>query len=119
VFGSTFRVSASSDRMGYRLEGATLDLRNPTELLSEGTTFGTVQLPPGGAPIVLMADAQTTGGYPRIAEVTSVDLPLLAQLKPGDRLRFSIVSLEQAQALYLAREQEIAEARAAIKLRQR
>ena len=119
VFGSTFRVSASSDRMGYRLEGATLDLRNPTELLSEGTTFGTVQVPPGGAPIVLMADAQTTGGYPRIAEVTSVDLPLLAQLKPGDRLRFSIVSLEQAQALYLAREQEIAEARAAIKLRQR
>jgi antagonist of KipI len=119
VFGSTFRVSASSDRMGYRLDGATLALRSPTELLSEGTTFGTVQLPPGGAPIILMADAQTTGGYPRIAEVTSVDLPLLAQLKPGDRLRFRIVSLDEAQSLYLAREQDIAEARAAISLRQR
>ena len=76
------------------------------ELLSEGVTFGTVQLPPGGAPIVLMADAQTTGGYPRVGEVASVDLPLVAQLKPGDRLRFRLVSLEDAQALYLAQEQE-------------
>ncbi len=53
-------------------------------MLSEGVAFGTVQLPPGGAPIVLMADGQTTGGYPRIGEVASVDLPLIAQLKPGD-----------------------------------
>jgi antagonist of KipI len=114
--GATFRVSSSSDRMGYRLEGATLALRQPVELLSEGVTFGTVQLPPGGAPIVLMADAQTTGGYPRIGEVASVDLPLIAQLKPGDRLRFRLVSLEDAQALYLAREADFAQARAAIAL---
>ena len=119
MFGSTFRVSSSSDRMGYRLEGSTLALRAPIELLSEGTTFGTVQLPPGGAPIILMADAQTTGGYPRVAEVASADLPLVAQLKPGDRVRFRLISLDEAQALYLAREQEIAEARAAIGLRHR
>jgi antagonist of KipI len=114
--GATFRVSSSSDRMGYRLEGVTLALRHPVELLSEGVTFGTVQLPPGGAPIVLMADAQTTGGYPRIGEVVSVDLPLVAQLKPGDRLRFRVISLEDAQALYLARETEIAQARAWVAL---
>jgi antagonist of KipI len=114
--GATFRVSSSSDRMGYRLEGATLSLRQPVELLSEGVTFGTVQLPPGGSPIVLMADAQTTGGYPRVGEVASVDLPLIAQLKPGDRLRFRFISLEDAQALYLARETDIAQARAAIAL---
>jgi antagonist of KipI len=102
--------------MGYRLEGATLSLRQPLELLSEGVTFGTVQLPPGGAPIVLMADAQTTGGYPRVGEVASVDLPLIAQLKPGDRLRFRLISLEDAQALYLDHEGDIAQARAAIAL---
>lgn len=119
LFGATFRVSSASDRMGYRLEGAELALERPLELLSEGTTFGTVQLPPGGAPIVLMADAQTTGGYPRIGEVASVDLPLIAQLKPGDRLRFHLVSLDDAQTQYLVREQNIAEARAAIRLRHR
>ena len=111
---ATFRVSSSSDRMGYRLEGGELALREPLELISEGVTFGTMQLPAGGAPIILMADAQTTGGYPRIAEVASVDLPLVAQLKPGDRVRFRFVSLDEAQAAYLDREREIAQARAAI-----
>jgi antagonist of KipI len=111
-----FRVGAQSDRMGYRLEGVAIELSEPTELLSEAVVFGTVQLPPGGNPIVLMADRQTTGGYPRIGEVASVDLPLLAQLKPGDRLRFRPVSLDEAQRLYLARESNIRQARAAIAL---
>jgi antagonist of KipI len=102
--------------MGYRLEGCTLELTTPTELLSEGVAFGTVQLPPGGNPIVLLADRQTTGGYPRIGEVASVDLPLLAQLKPGDRLRFRPISLDEAQRLYLAREDNLREVRAAIAL---
>jgi antagonist of KipI len=115
--GATFRVSSSSDRMGYRLEGVELALTAPVELLSEAVAFGTVQLPPGGAPIVLMADRQTTGGYPRIGEVVSVDLPLIAQLKPGDRLRFRLISLDDAQRLYLDREQELAQARFGISLR--
>jgi len=107
LFGDRFRVSASSDRMGYRLEGPELRLRERIEVLSEGVTFGTIQLPPGGAPIILMADGQTTGGYPRIAEVASVDLPLVAQLKPGDHVRFVPASLEDAQRLYLERELEL------------
>jgi antagonist of KipI len=116
LFGETFRVSPQSDRMGYRLEGAELALRAPLELLSEGTTFGTMQLPPGGSPIVLMADAQTTGGYPRIGEVASVDLPLLAQLRPGDHVRFRACSLQEAQSAYLLREHELAQAQRAITL---
>jgi len=111
---ATFRVSSSSDRMGYRLEDAEVALTEPLEMLSEGTTFGTVQLPPGGAPIVLMADAQTTGGYPRVAEVITVDLPIVAQLKPGDRLRFRLVSLDEAQTEYLDHEGDLQQATAAI-----
>jgi antagonist of KipI len=114
LFAKPFRVSASSDRMGYRLEDTVLALEQPVELLSEGVTFGTMQLPPGGSPIVLMADRQTTGGYPRIGEVASVDLPLIAQLKPGDLVRFRPVSLDDAQAEYLAHEAELAQARAGI-----
>jgi antagonist of KipI len=117
LISSTFRVSSNSDRMGYRLGGVGLALREPTELLSEAVAFGTIQLPPGGEPIVLMADHQTTGGYPRIGEVASVDLPLIAQLKPGDRLRFRLVSVEKAQQAYLAQERDLAMARAAIELR--
>ena len=117
LFSTRFRVSASSDRMGYRLEGAPLSLTRPIELLSEAVAFGTVQLPPGGAPIILMADRQTTGGYPRIGEVASVDLPLVAQLKPADHVRFRSISLQDAQRLYLAREHDLAQARIAIALR--
>lgn len=116
---TTFRISPQSDRMGYRLEGPALALAQPLELLSEPVAFGTVQLPPGGSPIVLMADRQTTGGYPRIGEVATVDLPLLAQLKPGDHVRFAPISLEETQALYVEREQEIARMRQSIALRYR
>jgi antagonist of KipI len=116
LFRTEFRVGAQSDRMGYRLEGAALELSRPVELLSEAVAFGTVQLPPNGNPIVLMADRQTTGGYPRIGEVATVDLPLLAQLKPGDRFRFRPISLEQAHALYLARERDLMQSRQAISL---
>ena len=117
LFSTQFRISASSDRMGYRLDGPALSLGNRIEMLSEAVAFGTVQLPPGGAPIILMADRQTTGGYPRIGEVASVDLPLVAQLRPGDHVRFRPVSLQDAQRLYLALEQELAQARLAIALR--
>ena len=110
LFREAFRVSPQSDRMGYRLEGAPLQLTAPLELLSEAVVFGTMQLPPSGEPIVLMADRQTTGGYPRIGEVVTVDLPLMAQLKPGDQVRFRPVSLVDAQRLYLERERELAQA---------
>ncbi|OZI59742.1 biotin-dependent carboxyltransferase family protein [Bordetella genomosp. 11] len=100
----SFEIDHRSDRMGYRLSGARLALAEPLEMVSEAVAFGTVQVPPDGSPIVLMADRQSAGGYPKIAYVASVDLPLLAQAVPGDRIRFAMMTLEQAQALYLERE---------------
>jgi antagonist of KipI len=111
---SGFRVAADSNRMGCRLEGPGILADGALEILSEAVTFGTIQIPASGQPIVLMADRQTVGGYPKIAEVIGVDLHLLAQLRPGDQLRFELVSLAQAQALWLKREQEIITIRAAV-----
>jgi antagonist of KipI len=96
-----FRIQPQSDRMGYRIEGPALTLTDRRELLSEAVTFGTVQVPPDGNPIVLMADRQTTGGYPKIAQVVSVDLPLLAQTQIGSRISFQLVSLREAQEMKL------------------
>jgi antagonist of KipI len=95
-FAKAWRVSPSSNRMGYRLEGSPLNRRHRVEVLSEPTCLGTVQVPNDGAPIVLMADHQTTGGYPKIAEVASADIPCLAQLAPGARLRFVKCSVDEA-----------------------
>lgn len=100
----TFKVSPDSERMGYRLSGTPLLMSKPRQLLSEATTFGTIQVPAGGQPIILMADRQTTGGYPKMAYVATVDLPLLAQLAPGDALQFEAITLERAQELDAARE---------------
>ena len=97
-----FRVSPRSDRMGYRLECEPLRLLEPLELQSEAVGFGTVQVPPDGHPIVLLADRQTTGGYPRIANVAAVDLPCMAQLIAGEPVRFEWISLDAAQALAVA-----------------
>jgi antagonist of KipI len=98
-----YRISPDSERMGYRLQGASLLMTTPRQMISEGTTFGTIQVPAGGQPIILMADRQTTGGYPKMAYVASVDLPRLAQMGPGDIVSFKAISLEQAQALDLTR----------------
>jgi biotin-dependent carboxylase-like uncharacterized protein len=95
----TFRISPDSERMGYRLQGPQIKLSKPRQMLSEATTFGTIQVPAGGQLIVLMADRQTTGGYPKIGYVASVDLPLLAQMGPGDSIAFERITLEQAQML--------------------
>src|SRR3546814_7474163 len=81
-FSSEYRISPQSERMGYRLQGNTLELKSSVQLLSEATSFGSVQVPPDGQPIVLMADRQTTGGYAKIAKIVTVDLPLLAKSMP-------------------------------------
>ncbi len=94
-----FSITPDSERMGYRLQGPQVKLTTPRQMISEATTFGTIQVPAGGQPIVLMADRQTTGGYPKIAYVASVDLPVLAQMGPGDSLRFETITLDYAQAL--------------------
>ena len=96
-----YKVSPSSDRMGYRLEGSRLTQHNRAELTSEGLTAGAIQVPADGQPIVMMADFATAGGYPKIATVISADLPLLAQCTPGkDEVRFKQTTIEAAQAKY-------------------
>lgn len=108
LFDSTFRVGGDSSRMGLRLHNVHLDLREALELVSAGVVPGTMQLPPSGDPIVLMAEAPTCGGYPRIGHVIGVDLPRLAQRRPGDSVRFARVALDAAQTRYLERERALA-----------
>jgi antagonist of KipI len=103
-----FKVTPQSDRMGMRLAGPALVRARGGDLLSSAVAPGTVQVPPDGQPIVLMADAQTIGGYPQLAHAISVDLPLLAQLRPGDTVRFHVVALGDAHQLWLAREYALA-----------
>ena len=102
-----FAITAAADRMGYRLQGPALARLTDAELLSSAVTHGTVQVPAGGQPIVLLADRQTTGGYPRLAQAITADFGALAQARPGQALRFQEVSLAEAQALYLAQERAI------------
>ncbi|MGM0898408.1 MAG: biotin-dependent carboxyltransferase family protein [Bacillota bacterium] len=117
IFKEIFKVSTNSDRMGYRLEGAELALAQPVELVSEAVAFGSVQVPPDGNPIVLLADRQTTGGYPKIGQVASVDLPLISQLKPGDSLTFREVSISAAEQLYIEQEQQIRQLKIGIQMK--
>ncbi|MDP3070051.1 MAG: 5-oxoprolinase subunit PxpB [Opitutaceae bacterium] len=95
--GQEFSVSTQSDRMGVRLGGAVARRGPARELISTPVAPGTIQVPPDGAPIVLLSDAQTIGGYPQLAHVITADLPLVAQLRPGDAVRFVDVSLEEAR----------------------
>jgi antagonist of KipI len=107
LFSGRFGVAAESDRMGMRLRGPVLLRAGGGDLVSAAVAPGTVQVPPDGNPIVLMADAQTLGGYPRAAHVIAVDQPLLAQLAPGDGVRFVSSTLAEAHGLVHAREHEL------------
>jgi antagonist of KipI len=110
-----FTISNSSDRMGVKLEGGGLQreqaaggrLQVAEEMISTAVSMGTVQVIPDGSPLILMADAQTTGGYPRIAQVIDADLPILAQKRPGDKIRFREVSIPVAEELYINRQEEL------------
>ncbi len=106
-FKRTFTISQDSDRMGFRLNGQPLHLMNEKELVSSCVTFGTIQLLPTGQMIVLMADHQTTGGYPRIGNVISQDLQFLAQLGANDKVCFETISIEDAEKLELEFEHEL------------
>ncbi|USG68418.1 biotin-dependent carboxyltransferase family protein [Brevibacillus ruminantium] len=117
-FQKGFRVNTQSDRMGYRLDGPVLErIESDRELISEAVTFGTVQVPAEGNPIVLLADRQTTGGYPKIAQIVSADLPLIAQTKPGDTLYFREIAHQEAERLLFEREQLIQQAKLGIQLK--
>lgn len=114
LFDATWRVSPASDRMGFRLLGPALARLKRDEILSEPTCLGTVQVPADGVPIALMADHQTTGGYPKIAEIAGADLPRLAQLAPGAALRFARCTLAEALELRRAARRRFEAARRGI-----
>lgn len=107
-FSTSYRVTPQSDRMGVRLAGPPLARQTGEELSSAPVAPGTVQIPPDGQPIILTAEAQTLGGYPQIAHVISVDLPLVAQLRAGNAVRFQEVTLTEAHERALAREHALA-----------
>lgn len=104
-----YTLTTQADRMGYKFDGQTLKQSNPTDLLSEGVTYGTVQVPANGKPIILMADRQTTGGYPKIAQVITADLPKLAQVQPHSKVKFKIVSMLEAEKALFTQEDKIKE----------
>jgi antagonist of KipI len=116
LVGAPFTVTLDSDRMGARLDGPNLPRRDVSDLLSEAVAPGTLQVPPNGKPILLLGDCQTMGGYPKIAHVITIDLPIAAQLWPGDLVRFHEVSLADAQELLLEREEDFARFRVGIEL---
>jgi biotin-dependent carboxylase-like uncharacterized protein len=95
-----FVVSSASDRMGMRLEGPALEHTRGSNIVSDGIAPGSIQVPGNGLPIVLLADRQTTGGYPKIATVIAADLPSLGRLAPGAKVAFEAVSVETAEAVH-------------------
>ncbi|MBN8583164.1 MAG: biotin-dependent carboxyltransferase family protein [Anaerolineae bacterium] len=100
-YESEYTLSPSFDRMGYRLQGSPIEKAITKELISEGMTMGSIQVPADGQPIVMMADAPTAGGYPKIANVTRASLPLLAQCEAGvSKIRFRETTVEEAQSTY-------------------
>ena len=117
LLAQKFRVAMNSDRMGLRLEGEEIAPASRRELVSEAVTPGTIQLPPSGAPVVLLQGCQTIGGYPKIAHVITVDLGYAAQLQPLDEVRFELIELEEARELLREREREIALFRAGLEAR--
>lgn len=102
-----YEVTRESDRMAYRLQGQPLTRHVIGDTVSDGIAPGSIQVPPSGQPMVMLADRQTTGGYPKIATVIGADLPLLGQMGPGDRLQFEVVSYEQALSLICEQAQKL------------
>lgn len=102
-----YRVAPESDRMGYRLEGERLRISGDQSLISSAVPIGSIQVPPGGLPIVLMADHQTTGGYPHVATVISADIPVVAQLKASDWIEFESCSPTAAVRAFIAQERAL------------
>jgi antagonist of KipI len=102
-----FLIHPSSDRMGYMLKGQILQQTHAGEMVSSGVGFGTIQLLPGGQPIVLMADHQTAGGYPRLGHVISAHLPKLSQLRPSECIQFQLTDMDTAESLYAGLERDL------------
>ena len=106
--GADYTVTRAADRMGLRLDGPRLAHRGGHDIVSDGTTAGALQVPGDGRPLLLLADRQTTGGYPKIATVCTADLPRAGRLRPGDRVRFAVIGVAEAQAERRAQEAALA-----------
>jgi antagonist of KipI len=104
---ASYTVAANSDRMGFRLEGPRLVHKGSDDIISDATPLGVLQVPASGQPILLMADRQTTGGYPKVATLITADLTVAGQLAPGDRVAFEICSAGDAMAALITQEQAI------------
>ena len=109
LLSATYTISPHVDRMGFRLQGPKLAHANGHNIISDGIVAGSIQVPGTGEPIVLLADAQTTGGYPKIATVISADLPLIGRRPPGASVRFMAVTQEQGEAARREQERELAQ----------
>jgi allophanate hydrolase subunit 2 len=107
-YTETYRVAEESNRMGLRLEGPAITSAPGGEMLSEGVCLGAVQITSSGLPIILFVEQQTTGGYPKIANVISADLSSLGQLRPRDEVHFELVEMETARALLAEQEKLLA-----------
>ena len=107
-YRETYRVGEQSNRMGLRLEGKAVTQNSPGEMITEGVSLGAVQVTPGGLPIILFVEQQTTGGYPKIANVISADLHRVGQLRPRDEIRFEQVTFEAARSLLMEQEKMLA-----------
>ena len=105
IHSDSFFIDPASDRMGYRLKGTRLTRLNDQEMISSGVTRGTIQLLPDGQLVLLMADHQTVGGYPRIGQVIAADLAKLAQVRPGHSIRFKKVKLQEAEDKWLSQQE--------------
>lgn len=103
----TYSLSQHCNRMGYRLAGKPLRQKEKKELISSGIVPGTIQILQSGEPVILLADAQTTGGYPRIGNIISADLDALAQMKPGDTISFGLIPLSEATLLFRKRKERL------------
>lgn len=115
LLNESFTITPASDRMGYRLQGEALYQSRSESLVSSAVSFGTMQLLPAGQLIVLMADHQTTGGYPRIGHVISADLSTLAQMKPGEELTFAMTTGEEAEEKLAAQQRLLRQVQTASK----
>ena len=115
-FDSEFVIDSKSDRMGYRVNGPEIKFKHDIEMISGEVSFGTIQIPPDGNPIILLADRATAGGYPKIARVIYYDFQRIVQRKPSEKIKFKRITIEKAEDLYLEREKYIEDLKKSIKL---
>jgi allophanate hydrolase subunit 2 len=109
LLSEVYSVTSESDRMGYRLSGPEIHQKDAVHMVSDAIPIGAVQVPRSGQPIIVMRDAQTTGGYPKLAVVTTPDVARLGQVRPNDRIRFSRISLHRARARFLTFQSSLAQ----------